>query len=148
MRTYDRMLELKSYEQMCRAAQAATVYFEKACLADPLNIPAGKTFRIRDIRDCHEDLEKTYLVRVFARFEGTLREYWRMGCGRRSHPLMKVLLDNIAGRRYMPDGVLTRAHAVRDYRNSIVHGGDAPAVTLGEARSYLCTFLYYLPRQW
>ena len=148
MTTYDRMLELKSYDQMCRAALAATAYFEKACLADPANIPTGATFRVRDIRDCHESLEKTYLVMTFARFEGALRDYWRMGCGKHTHPLARILLETIAARCNMHADALKLAHAVRDYRNSIVHGGEAPPVTLAEARSYLCTFLSHLPRQW
>ena len=82
MTTRERMLELKSYEQMCRAALAATAHFEAACLADPMNIPAGEAFRVRDIRDCRQNLEKIYLVMIFARFEASLRDYWRIGCGK------------------------------------------------------------------
>lgn len=110
----------------------------------PRNVP----FRARDIRDCHDDLEDTYLVRVFALFETALRRYWRQGLGRNSRPSAKDLLNSIASNCSMTSTVLERTQSVREYRNKLVHEGDAPPVTLAEARGHLCTYLSNLPRYW
>jgi len=148
MNTRDRMLEIKSCEQMCDAGRAATEYFLRVCDSDPSQMPKEMTFSVSDIRACHEDLERTYLVRLFALFEATIRDYWGRGCGKKSHPLVGTLLDRIASRCYMRYDVLSNAHVVRNYRNLLVHGGVAKPVTLSEARGHLCTFLSYLPREW
>jgi len=148
MKTQDRILQIKSCEQMCYAGKAATAHFHKICHSGPSQLSKELTFRLHDIRECHEDLEKTYLVRLFAVFEVTVRDYWREGCGRKSHPLVRTLLDRVASQSFMQYDVLSNAHAVRDYRNFLVHGGAAISLTLSEARGYLCTFLSYLPREW
>ena len=148
MKIQDRILQIKSCEQMCYAGKAATAFFHKICYSDPSRIPKESTFRLHDIRECHEDLEKTYLIRLFALFEVTVRNYWREGCHRKSHPFMSTLLDRVASHCYMQFDVLSNTHAVRDYRNVLVHGGTAKSLTFSEARGYLCTFLSYLPREW
>lgn len=148
MKTQDRILQIKSCEQMCYAGKAATAYFYSICYTDPSQLQRESMFRLRDIRDCYEDLETTYLIRLFAVFEVTVRDYWRDGCGRKSYPLVKTLLNRAASQCYMQYDVLSNAHSVRDYRNSLVHGGAAKAMTLSEARGYLCIFLSYLPFEW
>lgn len=148
MKTQDRILEIKSCEQMCLAGRAATAYFYKICHADPSQMPKELPFSLQDIRECHDDLEQTYLIRLFALFEVTVRDYWRKSRGRQSHPLVKTLLDRVASQCYMQYDVLSNAHIVREYRNFLVHGGAATIVTLSESRGYLCTYLSFLPREW
>jgi len=148
MNTREIISQIRSCESMCAAGKAATAHFLKVCQSDPSHIPPVARFRVRDIRDCHHDLERTYLVRMFAIFEVTLREFRTRISGRRSHPTVTQLMDGIAARCRMPVDHLTLAHAVREFRNTLVHGGGSGSVTLDEARSHLCRFLSNLPRQW
>ena len=148
MNTDEIILQIRSCESMCEAGRAATAHFLQVCQSDPLRIPSVGRFRLRDIRDCHDDLERTYLVRMFAVFEITLREFWERVAGRRSHPSVTLLMDRIASRCRIPDHHLTLAHAVREFRNTLVHGGGRRTLALGEARSHLCRFLANLPREW
>ena len=148
MKTHEIIQQIRSCESMCEAGRVATAYFLEVCRSDPSYVRSMGNFRMRDIRACHNDLERTYLVRMFAVFEMTLREFWERAAGRRSHPAVSRLMDRIALRCSMSIDHLERAHSVRDFRNTLVHGGRSESVTLGDARSYLCRFLSNLPREW
>jgi hypothetical protein len=143
----DRFTIISSLEQMCYAGKAATAYYYITCEARP-DVVRGSPFRIRDIRECNRDLEGTYLVRMFAEFERQLRDCWERHFNRSTRPMMEVLVDRLASRCHMQYGVLSNVHSVREYRNSLVHGGAAAPLTLAESRSYLCRFLADLPRTW
>lgn len=148
MNTHEIIRQIRSCESMCAAGKAATAHFLEVCQTDPSHIPRVARFRLRDIRDCHNDLEQTYLIRMFAVFEVTLREFWAHVDGKRSHPTVTRLMDRIAVRCRIPVGHLVLAHIVREFRNTLVHGGRSRSVTLDEARSHLCRFLSSLPREW
>lgn len=145
MNPYDVMLNLKRLECHCIAALEAIAYYLKECEANRIAFLPG--FRFRDLRDCHDDLERTYLIRLFAQFEIALRDYWEREV-RDTSPRVHDLLESLGGRLFIQYDVVSRAHAVREYRNAIVHGGNAAPVTLAEARSYLCTYLSNLPRHY
>lgn len=145
MNTYEAMLKLKRLESHCLAAMAATAHYLGECESN--RIESFRGFGVRDVRDCHDDLEATYLIRLFAEFEITLRDYWERKV-RQTKPTAKYLLESLGGRLFIQYDTLQRAHAVREYRNSIVHGGNAVSVTLSEARSYLCAYMSNLPRQY
>jgi hypothetical protein len=148
MKTHEVIQQIRSCESMCEAGKAATSYFLRLCRSDPSRIPSMGNFRVRDIRACHDDLEHTYLVRMFAVFETALREFWERAGRRQSHPPVNRLMDRIAVRCNMATDHLARAHSVREFRNTLVHGGTRESVTLGDARSYLCRFLSNLPHDW
>ena len=148
MKTRDKILQLESCESRYKAARAATTYFLRACQSDPSHLSSAAGFRVRDIRDCHDDLEHTYLIRMFTIFEATLRAFWKHHFGRKSRPRVSLLMDRIAARSYMRSDHLHIAHKVREFRNTLVHGGTSKTVGLGEARSHLCKFLSNLPREW
>jgi hypothetical protein len=148
MKTHEIIWQIRSCESMCKAGKAATAHFLAVCLSDPTRIPSTGNFRMRDIRACHNDLEETYLIRMFAVFEAALREFWERVARRRSHPAVKLLMDRIALQCNVSMDHLARAHSVRDFRNALVHRGRCESVTLGDARSYLCRFLSNLPREW
>jgi len=103
---------------------------------------------LSEIRRCSMELEASYFVRLFAVFESNLRQIWEQAMGRDTHPPVRDLLDGCAARQAVPDDILEKAHRVRIYRNSLVHGGEAARVTLGDARQYLCTFLGRMPPVW
>ena len=148
MNTYEVISQIKSCESMCEAGRAATLYFLQVCQSDPSHVfPVGR-FRVRDILACHHDLERTYLIRMFAIFEVTLREFWERASGRRSRLAATRLMDRIASRYRMPVDHLARAHRVREFRNTLVHGGGSRSLSLRDAKSHLCRFLSNLPREW
>ena len=149
MRAFQSIEEIKSYENMFYAGRQATAYYYGVCLSDPNLLPKNTTFRVRDILECHEDLEHTYLIRIFTVFERTIRQHYVEQIVRRNrHPHVKFVLDRVASNCYVRSDVHERAHKVREFRNSLVHGGATIALTFSEARSYLCTFLSNLPRGW
>jgi hypothetical protein len=85
---------------------------------------------------------------LFAEFETGLRLYW--ATIRETEPPTQHLLDGIAARCDIPPGRLAGAHAVREYRNSLVHERDeemAP-ISIAEARGHLCRFFAFMPPTW
>lgn len=113
---------------------------------DPM-ILAGD-LKVLDIVKASGRLEGTYIIRVFAEFETGLRLYW--ATIRETEPPTQHLLDGIAARRAIPPGHLADAHAVREYRNSLVHERDegmAP-ISIADARGHLCRFVAFLPLTW
>jgi len=148
VKKWDGMLSIKHCESMCLAGRFATGYVHTICQRDPGLIPRGNAFSIQSVRDCHDDLEDTYFIRLFAVFEWILRDFWRRSVRRRSEPHVQDLINGVAARCYVRADSLERAHVVRERRNALVHGGEAAAVTLSEARSHLCIFLRDLPREW
>jgi hypothetical protein len=103
----------------------------------------------RDLTRASEDLEATYLTRMFAEFETGLRQFWETLSD--THPKTKDLLDGLAARCRIGDDQRSNAHRVREYRNSLMHereDEDVDPVPIAEARGYLCTFFSFLPREW
>jgi hypothetical protein len=143
----DRYDAITTCEKMCLAGRAATEFYYRTFYKTP-QIPIHQPFAITDILKCYGDLEKTYTIRMYAEFEATLRDYWKNGMGKITVPQAKSLIDGIAARTWMRNDTLKNAHAVREYRNALVHGGPMIAVTLGESRKYLCQYLSNLPRAW
>lgn len=148
MRLADRYEAMNSCTRMCEGAKAAAEWYFRAGGPDRDSgrIPA---FSPRDLRDCVLDLEPTYLVRLFAVFETTLRDYWANAIGRRTRPSVRDLVDGLAVGA-CPRELHARVHEVRTYRNRLVHGGQAPPpIGLKEAKSSLCKFLHLcLRREW
>lgn len=101
-----------------------------------------------DLRNAVENLEGTYLVRLFAEFESGLRNWYATLKG--TVPPARDLIDAIATRRKIPDEDRDEVHEVREYRNALVHETDseAEAVPLADARHRLCTFFARLPEKW
>jgi hypothetical protein len=93
------------------------------------------------------NLEKTYLIYLFSEFEGILRDYLTDIRPRRRIPrVAELLMDRVAGLAHIPDGVRHAAHAVRNYRNALVHRGVliVPVISFREAFSVLSRFLSIL----
>ena len=131
------------------AARRSVAFLLDRATSDPSLLRAGDPSRA-DLRLCLRNLERTYLVRLFALFEETLRDIW-LSFGKNSQPKTKDLLDGCASRRKIPTSapeLLTDAHAVREFRNFIVHGTPAPVVSLADAKSRLCKFLAHMPESW
>ena len=78
----------------------------------------GREIDLRHIVGASVRLEGTYVIRLFAEFETGLRLYW--ATIRETEPPTQHLLDGIAARRAITPERLASAHAVREYRNSLV----------------------------
>ncbi|MDQ2686581.1 MAG: hypothetical protein M3Y28_01810 [Armatimonadota bacterium] len=105
-----------------------------------------------DVRRAANDLEATYFIRLFSVFEGILKEHLA-----KNHPSVRVaedasaawLIDRVSARQRPPiiDPLRSRVHAVRRYRNFLVHpGGLMPAfVPFSEALGRRTRFSDRLP---
>jgi hypothetical protein len=110
----------------------------------------GDLIRI-GMREAHENLEGTYIVRLFAVFEAALRSYVLA-----THPggdtKAANMINQIGGRRGV--GIQPRlrdqAHLVRKARNYWAHDDDEEFTDLriGDARGHLQEYLAELPRTW
>lgn len=105
------------------------------------------------LRLAHENLEGTYIVRLFAAFEAALRSFDR---SRHADPGRltdsSVMIDAIGGRRGRGIRAELRegAHKVRKARNFWAHESDEDhgKLSLDEARARLQAFLSELPDGW
>jgi hypothetical protein len=97
-----------------------------------------------------ERLDGTYLIRLFAEFETGLRRFWPTA--KRTEPPGRTrdLMDGVGATCGIDHIVRDHAHAVREYRNALVHERDEPVAPLpvAVARSHLCRFFGFLPPNW
>ena len=140
------MGRIKAVEREYLAAQFAIDWLRIIADRDP-KVLAGK-LKLRDLREASERLNGTFIIRLFAEFEAGLRSYWSTLKG--THPGAQDLLEAIAARRRIGTDTQMNAHAVREYRNSLVHERDEPVppITMMNTRSSLCRFFSFLPRKW
>jgi uncharacterized protein len=130
-----------------RVADVATFRLAEEARRDPILLRAA-TIEFSDLRSCRRHLEATYLARMVAVFEAHLRDVWAVALGNATHPKMRDLLDGCAAREAVPYDLLAQAHAVRDYRNYVVHGTHAAYVSLDDSRAHLCAFFGRMPISW
>ena len=131
------------------AASAAVDLLEVKLRSDPSYLDTvGR--RKRAARSLRDNLEDTYLIRIFAVFEAGLRDVWENGWRRPTEPPMKDLIDAVAAKRLISQDVIDRAHHVRSWRNAVVHqGGLAPQpLTIEGAWNHLCKYSSRLPKDW
>jgi hypothetical protein len=106
---------------------------------------------VRNVTPTLQELDPTYVIRIFAVFENGLRSYWNTEKPGKK-PDMKPLMDAIGSRRKIDYNILKEAHEVRDYRNQIVHQkmkGEAKlSYTMEEVRRRLSLYFDRLPFQW
>lgn len=109
----------------------------------------GNGPRHRDLESADENLEGTYLIRMFAEFETGVRSYWRTIRPRARSPV-EILLARVGDRCGIPLDVIQGAQTVRVHRNKLVHDRDeaVKAVTIADARRRLATYFARLPIEW
>ena len=133
----------------CLAAGFATRYVLGGLDRGEFMLPRELDFTRRDIRDCSRQLELTYLLRLFAVFEGALRGYWTTCRGKPAKVPAEILVNSVGARHQIPSAVIAATHKVREERNLIVHH-DQAITNLGivDCKSALAKFLSFLPQQW
>jgi hypothetical protein len=133
-----------------RAAVSAVELLAQQLRANP-NWGNEAGWRNRDARSLNENLEATYLIRLYAEFESGLRDLWRNCFRKASHPSMQILMSRVASRQYVPQDWLDEADAVRRYRNTLVHEDndeEDEQLPFYEAKSRLSRFFSRLPEDW
>ncbi len=98
-----------------------------------------------------QNLESTYLVRMYAEFEAGLRDYWATYCGKDTQPRMVDLLRHAIPTQAFSQDCIDNADSVRKYRNHLVHDSEEeppPRITLLDAKRYLCDYFSRLDRRW
>jgi hypothetical protein len=139
---------IKAVEREHAVARRAIDWLLESAKRDPTVLKGD--LKLRDIENASERLEGTYLIRLFAEFETGLRLFWPAAKGTDPPNRTRDLLDGVAAARRIPDHQLKQAHAVREYRNVLVHEREeetAP-IPLAQARSHLCTFFSFFPLNW
>jgi hypothetical protein len=114
--------------------------------SDPTTLQ--REIAIHDLDVASDRLEGTYLVRLFAEFETSLRKLW--ATFRETSPATGDLLNGVGAKCRIPHDQISNAHQVREYRNALVHEREerAASIPISEARSHLCRFLSRLPAEW
>lgn len=145
---------LEGVQQEFAAALYSVTTAQREVRVDPTKLKDWQgQLKPSHFRDCVDHLEPTYLLRLFAEFEGILRDLLAVlrPSPRPRRTRMEILMDRIAAVRQVPSDVLAAAHQVRDHRNSIVHrraGEMPPELSFGECRSRLSFYVSFLPRNW
>jgi hypothetical protein len=143
----DWLTRIKAVERDYSATRFATDRLVDSARLDPTVL--GRLLELRDLLQASDRLEPTYFIRLFAVFESGLRYFWQAyKPGRR--PRTEHLLDGVTSARAIPNDLLVNAHAVRRYRNHLVHeqSEEAEPISLTTARGHLCTFFSRLPPTW
>ena len=103
-----------------------------------------------EIRRAADNLDRTFLLRLFAEFEGILLAFWHDGLGRHTTPKVFVLINRIGDNRNVGDAHRDATHHVRQYRNTLVHAHaeQVAPLTIDQCLSGLGKFLAFLPQNW
>lgn len=143
----DWLTQIKAVERDYSAARFAINRLLELARSDQTIL--RRVLDIRDLTQAGSRLEATYFIRLFAVFESGLRDFWQVQ-KRGRMPRTEHLLDGVASARGIPNDLLVNAHAVRRYRNSLVHeqGEEIELISRAMARGHLCTFFSRLPRTW
>lgn len=144
-----RLDRMRAIMRQYRVATIAARDLQGRFRADPSWLSAEK-LRPADFQGFRNDLESTYLIRLFAEFETGLREAWARAFGQVTSPRTRDLIDAFAARRFVPAPWHDMVHDVRAYRNALVHeaGADVPPIGMDAALGYLCRFFSHLPHDW
>jgi hypothetical protein len=142
---------VKGAERESYVVAAAVAYHGPVALAGDAQL-STKTSP-RNLVAAADEVESTYLIRMWAEFETALRSYRRHLTGEPDDRISTIsLIDRTSGvkkGRAISSDVREDAHEVREYRNFLVHERDDPtppaAVAIEAARKRLNTLLHCLP---
>lgn len=103
-----------------------------------------------ELRRAASNVERTYIIRLFAEFEWAIVDYYRFGL-RRKNPRPKVfhVMKLLIAVHSIAPRIAAGALMVCDTRNSIVHRRrHEPPLDFHECKSRLGRFLHVLPPRW
>lgn len=142
------MNRVKAVEREHTATRFATDRLLDVVRQDPTALKGN--FRVKDLHVASDRLEGTYIIRLFAEFETSLRMFWLASRGKDSPLRTRDLLSGVGARRKVPHDRIQNAHDVREYRNLLVHEREEEIepIPIARARSHLCSFLSFLSLEW
>jgi len=112
-------------------------------------LPRPASFSPRDIRTCSQNLEITYLLRLFGAFEGILRDYWAAQRKKVTRVMAETLVACAGAKTGASQTTIDEVQEVREQRNLIVHHDHALlSISIEECNSRLSTFVSYMPKDW
>ena len=102
--------------------------------------------KLADVNRASDRLEGTFIIRLFSEFEVALKTILRERKVRKIPKDAKPLINRVATYFKFSGMILDNVHAVREYRNKLVHNlvsgiADEERMTIRTATSRLCTFL-------
>lgn len=144
----DWLQRIKDVEREHAVVRLASDRLLEMIARDPMLLT--KNLRPRDVRRAADRLDGTYIIRLYAEFETGLRLFWTSARGTDAPARTRDLLDGISATRQVPHDTRMDAHAVREYRNHLVHEREepVPSIAIGDARRSLCIFFSFLPFEW
>jgi hypothetical protein len=136
-RRFDWHERIKAAERENWAARIAVDRLSAEAAHDPTIL--GSATRPRDLKSADENLEGTYLVRMFAEFETCVRAYWRT-IRPRARSSVEVLFARVGDKCGIPVDLIQDAHTVRMYRNKLLHDRerDVEAVCVADCTASPC----------
>jgi hypothetical protein len=138
---------IKAVEREYWSARRAVDRLSADVARDPSALGEGPS--PRDLRSADENLEGTYLVRMFAEFETGVRSFWR-AIKPRARTQAEVLLDRVGDRCKIPADIIRLSHSTRKYRNYLLHDREeeVEVVTVSVAQRCFQRYLSRLPNEW
>ncbi len=146
-RRFDWHERIKAIEREYWSVRRAVDRLSADVARDPNALGEGRN--PRDLRSANENLQGTYLVRMFAEFETGIRSFWRT-IRPRARTQTETLLNRVGDRCRVPADVIDLAHSTRKYRNSLLHEHEdgVEVVTISAAQRYFQHYLSRLPNEW
>jgi hypothetical protein len=118
-----RIQRLEAVAAEYRAGQTAAQLLNVELQNNP-NYGDAPGWTSRAGRDFRGNLEATFIVRLYAEFEATLRDYWLNFLGRDTEPPMVQLVNVAIPDQHFPQDDIEEADEVRLYRNYLVHDSE------------------------
>jgi hypothetical protein len=150
------MLRSAAYDMIERVRdELSAARFSMSIVADnweehfPATSRLPNELSLTDVKRALDNSELTYILRLFSTFEAILRDFWSHGMGRKTDPDLRPLMDSVAARRHVDAITLADAHAIRVYRNRIMHRNESLLeVDFPQASHALGKYLSWLPDRW
>lgn len=105
-----------------------------------------------EIRRAADNLDRTFVMRLFSEFEGILLDYWEHALRRTTEPKAVDLINGVAAGCPVPIGDAHRddVHHVRRYRNNLVHprADHVDPLSVDQCLSRLGKYLAYFKQNW
>jgi hypothetical protein len=104
--------------------------------------------------DFCDNMEATYIVRMYAEFEAGLRDNWMTHFKRDTYPKMVQLVRHAIPNQMFSQDTIDDADDVRKFRNYLVHDieDEVPEgvkrFTVAEAKRCLCAYFGRLDARW
>ena len=148
-----RLNRIVAVEQEYQAAMTAAKWLKEQPTADP-SFGAAHGWNAKGGLAFCENLDTTYIVRLFSEFEAGLRDYLETYLGKTTEPTVSQLVCQAIPTQRFPQDKIDNADEVRKYRNFLVHDpeDDPPTTvtvfTVKEAKSHLAAYFALLDAQW